>query len=162
MESELDGSQNVLQVIAVLLATGFGTGVFVMPFAMQEVGYAVFALVLVLSAAYSGGTTAILFLATRKKRLAALAAGSLETGLLSGRADAELTYNALLVDATHPCFAAVLDALIAVYCLGCVLSYFIFIPDFLQRIPFWPIEDPVATLVIVAAVTVSVSSGSLN
>ena len=50
-------------------------------------------------------------------------------GLLSGPKDPDVTYASLLVDATHPSSAVMLDGVISVYCLGCVVSYFIFIKD---------------------------------
>merc|ERR1719421_1868561 len=63
----------------------------------------------------------------------------------------EMTYASLLVEATRPQMAYVLDFVMFTSCFGATVSYFIFLAGFLRTFPGWPLGAP-PTIVLLGVV----------
>jgi amino acid permease len=141
----------------VLLTSGIGTGVLVLPYAMKSVGSVVMLLLLAGGSIVSFATTFVLFLAAtqgsspRNDIELSLTKGN---GNGSGHTETEArtaTYSGLVVKNSAPWVGVLLDGVFIFHGLGTAVGYFIFLSGFLTTFPFWPIKDSKTTIYILAA-----------
>lgn len=156
---ENDGEMSLVGGMMVLLSTGIGTGVLVLPKAMAAVGYAPMVGALVLGSLVSAFTTWILFLAVARYRRASLREACLNDKLLETdpkirpRLDSDFvgaaiqtngcdscSYSDLLAVALPPWSSVVLDVALIIYGIGACTTYFLFVSNFVHKFDFWPSE----------------------
>jgi amino acid permease len=141
----------------VLLTSGIGTGVLVLPYAMKSVGSLVMILLLVGGSFVSFATTFVLFIAATA---AYVPRNDIELSLTKGDADTSghgetleprtETYSGLVVKNSAPWVGVLLDSVFIFHGLGTAVGYFIFLSDFLTTFPFWPIKSQRTTIYILA------------
>jgi amino acid permease len=127
-----------------LLASGIGTGVLVVPYAMRSVGWGLMFTMTLVGAVISGMTTFILFLAATQD-----AQKEIELPLQGREAEQNartVTYPELLVQNTSKTMGAVLDGVFVCQGIGTAVGNFIFINSFLQSLPGWPFPDRAMTI----------------
>jgi amino acid permease len=142
----------------VLLTSGIGTGVLVLPYAMKSVGYVVLMALLFGGSLVSFFTTLVLFIAATSD---AAPRTDIELALTKGTAQGtghsetlearSETYSGLVVKNSAPSVGVVLDSVFIFHGLGTAVGYFIFLAGFLTTFPFWPIKDTKTTIFILAA-----------
>lgn len=144
--------------VAVLCATAIGTGVLVLPKTMAAVGILPALLILTLAAAVSAISTYTIFRAVASQQGArAIEAKDMSEELLHDSAVSArmITYADLLELATAPWVGAVLDVILIVYGHGSLVTYFLFITDFVHQIGpgdfVWPLSKTI-TIVALAAI----------
>lgn len=108
-----------LGCILLLGATGLGTGLLLLPQAMAAIGLLGFFVVLAVGAFVCSTTTYVLFVAV-------------------ARSGASPTYSELLVSATFPLMATVLNCIVIIYSFGSMVCYLLFLSRYVQQLPFWP------------------------
>lgn len=122
------------------------------------------AILLFVGSLLSGFSTWILFLAVVKIKNNNSKVGDLHTELIETPQEDGPSYGDLLASATkpvqlviesaeskQPLACLVLDIVLMLYGLGAVVTYFLFLSNFVQQLPFWPHQiHSTATIILVA------------
>lgn len=155
-----DGAPNVgtisaCSAVLLLLANGIGTGVLVLPKAMAAVGVIPMLTLITIGALISGFTTWILLLSVAKvmedfeRSQGPKLDGFLDTGRKSL---AGPSYADLLRMVTLPCAAPFLDMVVVIETSGALVTFLLFLVDFLQEMSFWTLSSSMTILILTVAV----------
>jgi len=138
-----DGKKSATEIIVLLFAGGVGTGVLVLPTTMSAVGFMAMFVLLAIGSLLSAATTWMLMMGVTHARQQS--SGSSGQGLLAeeeGQKPASFlngpSYGELLTMATAPAMSTVLDVMLIIYAGGAIVSYYLFLAGFVERLPFWP------------------------
>mmetsp|Transcript_15802 Transcript_15802/g.49989 ORF Transcript_15802/g.49989 Transcript_15802/m.49989 type:complete len:424 (-) Transcript_15802:65-1336(-) len=144
------GSKSLVSSSLLLLSTGIGSGVMVLPKAMAAVGYLPMLAVLAVGSLLSAGTTWVLFLAVAEARQGAQDWPLLREGGGAEKSNGNPTvlhapsskqrpsYADLLATVTPRWGPVALDVILIIYGEGALVTYFIFISNFVHKFDFWP------------------------
>jgi len=143
-----------------LLSAGIGTGVLVLPRAMADVGILPMLALLAVGCLLSAFTTWILFCAVAACREDHRAERLLKDGAVPevwvrptpSRPQNWPAYADLLLMITPPWTSIVLDSLLVLYAIGAIMTYLLFLADFLSKLTVWySMVDQNGTIVLMAS-----------
>eukprot|EP00747_Dinoflagellata_sp_TGD_P170677 gnl/TRDRNA2_/TRDRNA2_202839_c0_seq1.p1 gnl/TRDRNA2_/TRDRNA2_202839_c0~~gnl/TRDRNA2_/TRDRNA2_202839_c0_seq1.p1 ORF type:complete len:412 (-),score=55.88 gnl/TRDRNA2_/TRDRNA2_202839_c0_seq1:127-1362(-) len=142
-----------LSCILVLLGTGIGTGLLVLPYTANLVGWLPLGLLLFLAAIINTATTTMLFCATAHladEKSKALLPDKPRELPISAPMQTAITYSNLLFASTgRQWVSQVVDGIIALDSFLCVVNNYLFLASFLTALPIWKLSTT-ATKVLIA------------
>eukprot|EP00928_Gymnodinium_smaydae_P050014 TRINITY_DN33627_c0_g1_i1.p1 TRINITY_DN33627_c0_g1~~TRINITY_DN33627_c0_g1_i1.p1 ORF type:complete len:415 (+),score=33.58 TRINITY_DN33627_c0_g1_i1:102-1346(+) len=153
MESAVDasneGTLSPLNCVLLLFTTGIGTGVLVLPYTMSLVGWQPMMCLFLVGGLMSAATTAMIFESVdhiRKHRSSVLLSVDGRNAIAN---DAPITYGGALVASTDkPWMMIVLDVILILYSLGSVITYVIFLSQFLCSLPIWSLSQNLTKVLV--------------
>lgn len=141
--------------LSILCATGVGIGVLIMPKAMAAMGIVPMFWTLLLGGVVSGFTTFVLFLCGRRG-MQCVRKPSFDDVVDAVKFPDGASYGEILVLASSPKMAALLDLIMLYYSIGAYVAWFIFLTQLLRAFEWFP-SDTVSssmTTCIIAVVTI--------